>query len=429
MSRRPTSCPSRIPSVVLSPIVFSAAKRGPALSCGDAPQQRPMLSVVSPLIAPSAVPGVGEPKYTPLPRPKGLTVGTLAPGEAPAGITPLVNYETRTLPSIPAWYTDRKPTSADCEYVCKQERDCMAQHFDAARSSCALYGRPTNSTKPSRASSSAPSPTQQPSAARSGALPPPSSAAALRREPAHGKYTNPIVCSNSPDPGAIVRGPDAETVVVVATGGNRKGGAFPLWHSADGGRTFELRRYALPEAPKWWDEEALLSVERMQDLLVTGPGFNRSAEGGHARAATVPGGSGARRRGERLSKELLRKEWARVKLWAPEVHFLNNHYVLYYTATDQVHISPISRLYLPKPKPKPKPSPKPSPKPKPNHRPEQRALRRRGHLRPRGRALRGRDGQAAAALPWRGAAGDHRPDHVRARGHAAPPLEGRRQPF
>ncbi len=44
------------------------------------------------------MPGVGEPKYTPLP--KGLTVGTLAPGEAPAGITPLVNYETRTLPSI-----------------------------------------------------------------------------------------------------------------------------------------------------------------------------------------------------------------------------------------------------------------------------------------------------------------------------------------
>ena len=81
MSRRPTSCPSRIPSVVLSPIVFSAAKRGPALSCGDAPQQRPMLSVVSPLIAPSAVPGVGEPKYTPLPRPKGLTVGILAPGD------------------------------------------------------------------------------------------------------------------------------------------------------------------------------------------------------------------------------------------------------------------------------------------------------------------------------------------------------------
>ena len=36
-----------------------------------------------------------------------------------------------------------------------------------------------------------------------------------------------------------------------------------------------------------------------------------------------------------------------MKLWAPEVHFLNNHYVLYYTATDQVHISPISRLYLP----------------------------------------------------------------------------------
>lgn len=260
-----------------------------------------MLSVVSPLIAPSSVPGVGEPKYTPLPRPKGLTVGTLAPGEAPAGITPLVNYETRTLPSIPAWYTDRKPTSADCEYVCKQERDCMAQRFDAARSSCALYGRPTNNTKPSAASSSAPSPTQQPSAARSGALPPPSSAAALRREPAHGKYTNPIVCSNSPDPGAIVRGPDAETVVVVATGGNRKGGAFPLWHSADGGRTFELRRYALPEAPKWWDEEALASVERMQAFV--------NGSRGHGVGSRTKERSALEKR---AGKELLAKEWAQV---------------------------------------------------------------------------------------------------------------------
>jgi len=122
--------------------------------------------------------------------------------------------------------------------------------------------------------------------------------------------------------------------VVVATGGNRKGGAFPLWHSADGGLTFELRRYALPEAPKWWDEEALLSVERVQALV------NRSVEGGRTSATTVPGGvtSGTRRQGERFSKELLRKEWARVKLWAPEIHFLNNHYLLYYTATDQSNL-------------------------------------------------------------------------------------------
>jgi hypothetical protein len=265
-----------------------------------------------PLLAPStmAVPGLGDPKYTPLPRPKGLTVGTLSPGEAPMGVTPMVNYETRTLPSIPAWYNDRKPTSADCEYICKQDNNCMEQSFDAARSSCALFGRVTDKPTPPSAHRHGPSPAPLPSAASSAALSTPAYAAelrgviegtTLRRKPSHGNYTNPIVCSNSPDPGAIVHGPLAETVVVVATGGNVESGAFPLWHSTDGGLSFELRRYALPEAPKWWDEEALASVERMQAFV--------NGSRGHGVGSRTKERSALEKR---AGKELLAKEWAQV---------------------------------------------------------------------------------------------------------------------
>jgi len=312
--------------------------------------------MLSPLIAPSlaAVPGLVEPKYTPLPRPKGLTVGTLSPGEAPMGVTPMVNYERRTLPSIPAWYNDRKPTSADCEYICKQDADCMEQSFDAALASCALFGKVSD--KPSPSSSSPPSPAPLPSsAASSAALTTPASAAelrgvvegtTLRRKPAHGNYTNPIVCSNSPDPGAIVHGPLAETVVVVATGGNVESGAFPLWHSTDGGLSFELRRYALPEAPKWWDEEALESMERMQAFVNGSRGPGHASTGSRTKERSALGST-------RVSKELLAKEWAKVKLWAPEIHKLGA-------------LPPIPN---PNPNPDPNPSPNPSPNPNPNPEP------------------------------------------------------------
>jgi len=150
----------------------------------------------------------------------------------------------------------------------------------------------------------------------------------LRRKPAHGNYTNPIVCSNSPDPGAIVHGPLAETVVVVATGGNVESGAFPLWHSTDGGLSFELRRYALPEAPKWWDEEALESMERMQAFVNGSRGPGHASTGSRTKERSALGST-------RVSKELLAKEWAKVKLWAPEIHKLGGQYVLYYTASDQ----------------------------------------------------------------------------------------------
>jgi hypothetical protein len=207
-----------------------------------------------PLLAPStmAVPGLGDPKYTPLPRPKGLTVGTLSPGEAPMGVTPMVNYETRTLPSIPAWYNDRKPTSADCEYICKQDNNCMEQSFDAARSSCALFGRVTDKPTPPSAHRHGPSPAPLPSAASSAALSTPAYAAelrgviegtTLRRKPSHGNYTN----------------------------------------------------------PKWWDEEALASVERMQTFV--------NGSRGHGVGSRTKERSALEKR---AGKELLAKEWAQV---------------------------------------------------------------------------------------------------------------------
>ena len=90
------------------------------------------------------------PTYTPLPRPDGLTVGSL--GEATVGNQPvegpvrMVNYKTKT--GMNTWYTDRKATRKDCEYICEQESNCLESSFDAMLASCALFGRATDKLSP-----------------------------------------------------------------------------------------------------------------------------------------------------------------------------------------------------------------------------------------------------------------------------------------
>ena len=95
--------------------------------------------------------GAQLPKYTPLPRPDGLSVGNLgAPLEAPV---PMVNYKTRT--GMDTWYHDREPNSQDCEYICQRDTDCMESSFDAVLATCALYGRVASKPSPHKAAPSA----------------------------------------------------------------------------------------------------------------------------------------------------------------------------------------------------------------------------------------------------------------------------------
>ena len=267
--------------------------------------------------------GAQFPTYTPLPRPDGLTVSSLGEAtvgnQAVDGPVPMVNYKTTT--GMNTWYADRKATMKDCEYVCQQETDCLESSFDTVLASCSLFGRATTKPSPNKP---VPSPAPLPSASTSAALSRLPSAVELRRKltssssqpppSATSNYTNPIVCSNSPDPGAIVapKGPHEtnRAVIIVATGGTVKSGAFPLWRSTDGGFTFELKRYALPKAPMWWDKEALDSVERMEAF------FNGTHL--HVNGSRKSGSLGSKRARE-PETEKHHVLYAAVKLWAPEV--------------------------------------------------------------------------------------------------------------
>ena len=243
--------------------------------------------------------GAQLPPYTPLPRSGGLAAGNL---EAPVPPVPLVNYITRT--GMNTWYKDtREANSKDCEYICQQEPGCLQSSFDTVLAACSLFGRITDKPSPEH-----PKPSPPPSAAVSK----PPSAAESHSQQLH-RHTNPIVCSNSPDPGAIVHGQpeNSSEVIVVATGGNTESGAFPLWFSTDGGLNFVLKRYALPKAPKWWDKEALQSVERVQAFV------NGSTSGSGSWESSVLGSK--RARATEAEAHIL---WARVKLWAPEVCIL-----------------------------------------------------------------------------------------------------------
>ena len=85
------------------------------------------------------------PRYTPLPRPAGLGAVTSL-GDAPQGHEALdeppvmVNYKTRT--GMDTWYSDRKATKEDCQYLCEEDPKCLESSFDAALAACSLFGRP-----------------------------------------------------------------------------------------------------------------------------------------------------------------------------------------------------------------------------------------------------------------------------------------------
>jgi hypothetical protein len=99
------------------------------------------------------------PKYTPLPRPDGLVVTSL--GDAPQGNQAadgpavMVNYKTKT--GMDTWYSDRKATSEDCDYICQQDVDCLESSFDSALAACSFFGKPPSPAE------HAPSPTPLPS--------------------------------------------------------------------------------------------------------------------------------------------------------------------------------------------------------------------------------------------------------------------------
>ena len=75
------------------------------------------------------------PRYTPLPRPAGLGAVTSL-GDAPQGHEALdeppvmVNYKTKT--GMDTWYSDRKATKEDCQYLCEEDPKCLESSFDAA---------------------------------------------------------------------------------------------------------------------------------------------------------------------------------------------------------------------------------------------------------------------------------------------------------
>ena len=85
------------------------------------------------------------PRYTPLPRPAGLGAVTSL-GDAPQGHEALdeppvmVNYKTRT--GMDTWYSDRKATKEDCQYLCEEDPKCLESSFDSANAACSLFGRP-----------------------------------------------------------------------------------------------------------------------------------------------------------------------------------------------------------------------------------------------------------------------------------------------
>jgi hypothetical protein len=99
------------------------------------------------------------PKYTPLPRPDGLVVTSL--GDAPQGNQAadgpavMVNYKTKT--GMDTWYSDRKATRQDCDFLCQQDADCLESSFDSALAACSLFGKPPSPAE------HAPSPTPLPS--------------------------------------------------------------------------------------------------------------------------------------------------------------------------------------------------------------------------------------------------------------------------
>ena len=99
------------------------------------------------------------PKYTPLPRPDGLVVSNL--GDAPQGDQAadgpavMVNYKTKT--GMDTWYSDRKATSQDCDFLCQQDADCLESSFDSALAACSFFGKPPSPAE------HAPSPTPLPS--------------------------------------------------------------------------------------------------------------------------------------------------------------------------------------------------------------------------------------------------------------------------
>jgi hypothetical protein len=99
------------------------------------------------------------PKYTPLPRPDGLVVSSL--GDAPQGDQAadgpavMVNYKTKT--GMDTWYSDRKATSQDCDFLCQQDADCLESSFDSALAACSFFGKPPSPAE------HAPSPTPLPS--------------------------------------------------------------------------------------------------------------------------------------------------------------------------------------------------------------------------------------------------------------------------
>jgi hypothetical protein len=99
------------------------------------------------------------PRYTPLPRPDGLVVTSL--GDAPQGDQAadeppvMVNYKTKT--GMDSWFSDRKATSKDCQYICEQDADCLESSFDSTHGACSLFGKPPSPAE------HAPSPTPLPS--------------------------------------------------------------------------------------------------------------------------------------------------------------------------------------------------------------------------------------------------------------------------
>jgi len=98
------------------------------------------------------------PKYTPLPRPGDLVVTSL--GDAPQGDQAadgpavMVNYKTKT--GMDTWFSDRKATRKDCEYICEQDADCLESSFDSSIAACSLFGKPPSPAE------HAPSPTPLP---------------------------------------------------------------------------------------------------------------------------------------------------------------------------------------------------------------------------------------------------------------------------